>query len=104
MTRNFWIFIIVFCFPLFSGAQPEVKLSTATDKNQYFDSEYVYYTFIIENADIKQVTQPQFDGFQLIDTKVRSNSSSSLIIINGKRVNKSEDKYEIIFILKPLKL
>ncbi len=103
MTRNFWIFIIAFCFPLFSGAQPEVKLSTATDKNQYFDSEYVYYSFIIENADIKQVTQPQFDGFQLIDTKVRSNSSSSLIIINGKRVNKSEDKYEIIFILKPLK-
>jgi hypothetical protein len=103
MTRNFWILILVVCFPLLFVAQTEVKLSTATDKNQYFDSEYVYYSFIIENADIKQVTQPQFDGFQLIDTKVRSNSSSSLIIINGKRVNKSEDKYEIIFILKPLK-
>ncbi len=103
MVRNFWIFIITVCLPLILVAEPEVKVSTATDKNQYFDSEYVYYSFIIENADIKEVTRPQFDGFQLIDTKVRSNSSSSLIIINGKRVNKSEDKYEIIFILKPLK-
>ena len=58
MKQSFFLILLSFAFYFSSSAQAEVKISTATDKNQYFDTEYVYYSFIIENADIKEVTRP----------------------------------------------
>lgn len=100
VTLLLWISTL----PNFLWANTSPKISVSTDKNSYYDFEYIYYTYTIENADINGVAMPEFEGVKLIGSpQVRNESRSYVTIIKGQRVDKGEKKIVITFVLQSLK-
>lgn len=97
------IILYILLFTSISVIGNEVKFYSSTDKQEYYEFEYVYYRLTIENGNIDAIQQPDFEGFKYINHQVSTSNNFSMSIINGKKVNNSVKKYEIVFILQPLK-
>lgn len=97
------ILLYLLLFTSISVIGNEVKFYASSDKQEYYEFEYVYYRLTIENGNIDAIQQPDFEGFKYINHQVSTSNNFSMSIINGKKVNNSVKKYEIVFILQPLK-